>query len=191
MARSGPERMCVSSRSREAPDSMIRLVRHPVTGVIVVDLPGKLPGRGAWVLPHRVSDLKKKPGKLTRALGAEVDTSELDTLVRDAIVRAILDGISMAAASGSLVGGHDRLAHELRQGGLSAVIVASDASSRTVASLERALDEENRVAFVKVPLGRDALGERTGRGPRAALGVRSTRGAAFLRRQLRRLRDLG
>ena len=195
----GPQRTCVACREHDAPDAMVRLVRHPVTGAIVPDLAGKLPGRGAWVHPRAacVADLVKRRGKLGRALQGPVDASTLPDVLREALVRAASDGISMAAASGSLLGGHDRLVQGLHSGAIRMVIVASDVSPRTLASLERAATEavegtdEPRAIFVTLPLTRDELGQRTGRGSRAALGVRSTRGSAFLRRQLRRLRDLG
>lgn len=188
------ERMCVACRERAAPDALVRLVRHPVTAEIVVDLPGKLPGRGAWVHPERrcVQDLQKKGGKLARALDGSVDASDLRERILAALHRAAADGISMASASGSLVGGHDRLVKELLGGAVEQVILASDASPRTVASIRRAAQEaEQDVVFVELPFTRDDLGSRTGRGARAALGVRPTRGSAFLRRQLRRLGNLG
>lgn len=194
MAGKGAERMCVACRERARPDELVRLVRHPVTGDIVVDLPGKLPGRGAWVHARRscVEDLERKGGKLSHALDGKVDATGLADRVRAAVLRAVEDGISMAAASGSLIGGHDRLVTDLRHGTVTTVIVAHDASPRTLASLRRAADdEESDVVFVEVGIDRDGLGQRTGRGARAALGVRATRGSAFLRRQLRRLRDLG
>jgi len=197
-------RTCVACREKAGADELIRLVRHPVDGTVVVDLPGKLPGRGAWVHPTAacVGQLQKKGGKLAHALKGQVDTSDLGERIRAALHRAALDGVSMAAASGSLVGGHDKLAGELAAGGLRLVVVADDASPRTIESLRtaasRAVQEAAElgepvvdVHFVTLPIGREALGTRIGRGARAALGVRPTRGSAFLRRQLHRLRDLG
>jgi len=200
----GPQRTCVGCRDKGGSDELIRLVRHPVQGIVVVDLPGKLPGRGAWIHPRAacVTPLTKKAGRLGHALGGPVETKDLAEVIQEALHRAALDGVSMAAASGSLVGGHDKLVSEILAGAVRQVVLADDASPRTVQSLRTAADRAREeaeeagervhdVIFVTLPIGREALGTRTGRGARAALGVRPTRGSAFLRRQLRRLRDLG
>jgi len=47
------------------------------------------------------------------------------------------------------------------------------------------------VVFTVAHLDRDALGARVGRAPLAAVGVLPEGSAVHLRRQLRRLRDLG
>lgn len=169
----------------------MRLVRHPVDGTVVVDLPGKLPGRGAWVHPTAacVGRLEKQGGRLSHALKGPVQVDGLLEQLRSRVMAALLDGLSMASASGSLVGGHDQLSQALRDGRIRQVVVARDASPRTVESLRRAAPEG--VDFVNIDVGREDLGARAGRGARAAVGVLPTRGAAHLSRQLRRLRDLG
>ena len=148
-----------------------------------------------------ISILKKHPRAQKRSF-RKVETKDLAEVIQEALHRAALDGVSMAAASGSLVGGHDKLVSEILAGAVRQVVLADDASPRTVQSLRTAADRAREeaeeagervhdVIFVTLPIGREALGTRTGRGARAALGVRPTRGSAFLRRQLRRLRDLG
>jgi predicted RNA-binding protein YlxR (DUF448 family) len=186
-----PVRTCVACRERDDPDSLIRMVGHPESGEVVVDLSAKLPGRGAWVHPRQtcVDRLQAKPAMLHRALRAEVDVGGLRERIRARVLEAALDGLSMASASGSLVGGHDQLSAALRSDAVRMVVTANDASPRTLASLQNAASDD--VIFVQLELGREALGERIGRGARAAVGVRSTRGAAHLRRQLRRLHGLG
>lgn len=185
------ERTCVACREKTGPDDLVRLVVSP-DGVLVVDARGRLPGRGAWVHPRSacVDALEKKPGKLRHVLQQpELQTSDLKARLLDVVVRALGEGLSMAAASGSLVGGHDVLSRELEAGRVAMVACASDAAERTTTSLQRVAGED--VTFVTIPLGREALGARVGRGPRAAVGVLPTRGAAHLRAQLRRLADLG
>lgn len=186
-----PVRSCVACRERGDPDELIRLVAHPVTGGVVVDLPGKLPGRGAWVHPRAacVTKVCAKAGVLSRALRTQVTIEGLGEQIRQRVVDGVLDGLSMAAASGSLIGGHDKLSAALREGTVRVVVTASDASARTLQSLHDAAPDE--VVFVPLGIRREDLGRRIGRGERAAVGVRSTRGAAHLRRQLRRLHGLG
>jgi len=168
------------------------LVAIPDDGEVIPDLPGKLPGRGVWVHPRAacVSRLEKEPRRVGHGLRAEVRTAGLAQRIRQAVLSATLDGISMASASGALVGGHDQLRKALVIGRVEDVIVATDASPRTIASLREVAAPE--VVFVQLDgVDKGSLGQRTGRGARAALGVYSVRGSTHLRRQLRRLSGLG
>jgi ribosomal protein L7Ae-like RNA K-turn-binding protein len=117
-----------------------------------------------------------------------VSSDGLREQVIDVIGRAALDGLSLASAAGAIVGGHDALVRELTAHRIAAVVGAEDASERTITSLKEAAGPD--VSFVVLPLDRDALGQKVGRGPRAALGVTSSRSASHLRQQLRRLRQL-
>lgn len=185
-----PERTCVACREKGTPDQLLRLVCEPGTDRVIVDLKGRLPGRGAWVHPRSacVERLQAQGGRLAHVLKQPVQVDDLASVIRERIMGAVLDGLSMAAASGSLVGGHDRLRAALIGGEVTAVVVASGASERTLSSLRQVAEG---VPFVPVALDAGELGDRIGRSARAALGVRSTRGAAFVRLQLRRLADLG
>lgn len=184
------ERTCVACRGQGDDNELVRLCLAP-SGELVVDLKGKLPGRGAWVHPQRscVDQVAKKPGGLARTLRGKVDASDLLERMRAIVLQSALDGLSQAAAAGALVGGHDALARELEAGRILMLVQAEDASERTVASLQAAAGDN--VPMVILPLGRNDLGARIGRGPRAALGVAPSRAARHLRLQLRRLRQLG
>ncbi|MCO4745181.1 MAG: DUF448 domain-containing protein [Proteobacteria bacterium] len=183
-------RTCVACREEadRDGDDLIRLVRSP-DGRAIVDLRGKLPGRGAWVHAKAscLSRVEKRPGALR--LGGPVVVEGLSESVQKLVVAAALDGLSMAQAAGAVIGGAQQLESALQKGMIHSVIVASDAADRTVAKLREAAEE--RVAFVTLPLSTDELGPRIGRGPRAAVGVTSSRAGVHLRRQLRRLADLG
>ncbi|MFE5342113.1 YlxR family protein [Isoptericola sp. NPDC056578] len=50
---SGPVRTCVGCRERDQRSALLRLVLEPSgrEGVLVVDVRGCLPGRGAWIHP--------------------------------------------------------------------------------------------------------------------------------------------
>jgi predicted RNA-binding protein YlxR (DUF448 family) len=185
-----PVRTCVACRVDGPPDGLIRLVAHPDTGEIVVDVPGRLPGRGAWVHPARacVEKVERQGGRLGHALRATVSTDGLGAQIRARVHDAVLDGLSLAAASGSLIGGHDRLREALEKREIAIVAVAVGASPRTLASLREVAGE---VPFVPIDLGADALGERLGRGSRAAVGILRTRGAAHALRWLPVLAALG
>ena len=155
----------------------------------MVDLRARLPGRGAWVHPRHscLERLESKPGLLARALRTPVSAEGLERAVRDAIWAAVLDGLSLAAAAGGLIGGHDALRDALRSGTVVELISASDASERTL----RSLLELGGTTHTPLPIDRASLGNRVGGGTRAALGILDVQASTHLRRQLQRLRQLG
>ena len=183
-------RTCVVCRGKEGSDELVRLALAP-DGALFLDMRGKMPGRGAWVHGSRacLDALKERPALAGRALKANVGAADLVPALREATVAALLDGLSFAAAAGVLIGGHDQLEGELRAGTILEVVVASDASERTVNDLRNAAAPN--VPFTQVPYDRDTLGQRVGKGARAALGVQRSRAAHHLLVQLRRLRGLG
>jgi len=184
-------RTCVTCREACDASELVRIVVAP-NGEAVVDLRGKLPGRGAWLHPRVqcVERVVRRPAALRRALKAPgIELSSLDVAIRGAVVRASLDALALCARSGSLVGGHDALVRALRDGKVIAVAIANDAAPRTIKDLRAAMGRE--VPFVEIPLTRDALGQQIGRGPRAAVGAIPSAGGQYLRDQLRRLTELG
>jgi uncharacterized protein len=185
----GPERSCVACRGPAPRDELIRLARSP-DGVAVVDLKGSLPGRGAWVHPTTacVTAVEADPRLLHRAFDAPTATEGLLASSREVVHRALLDGLSLAAAGGAVIGGHDAIENAARLGQLVALILASDAAERTVKDVIAAGPE---LPVTRLTLDRDSLGRRVGQAPRAALGVTRDRAAAHLVRQLHRLRGLG
>ncbi|MCB9696089.1 MAG: DUF448 domain-containing protein [Alphaproteobacteria bacterium] len=187
----GAVRTCVACRGEAVRDDLIRLVQHPDDGSVVVDLRATLPGRGAWVHPTRVcvEKIEAQPSLLSRAFKGQVRAPGLAAAVRDAVERALLDGLSLAAAGGGLVGGHDAIVQALAGGEIELLVLASDAADRTIRDLLRAAPEG--MPAVPVTLDREALGSRVGSAPRAALGVRPTGSTVHLRRQLRRWVGLG
>lgn len=162
-----------------------------VDGRAAVDLRGRMPGRGAWVHCTRacLDGVIARPSSLRKALGEVPDVTGLEADLTAVLHSAALNGLSMAQASGSLVGGQTLLSNALQDGVISYIVLASDASERTVRTLQQ--QSGDAVVFCSLPLDREALGRRIGKGARAAVGVRASRGSLHLRTQLRRLVDLG
>jgi len=136
-----------------------------------------------------VQKLEAKPGMLNRPLRAKLTEVELTEPLTQQVLAGLMDGLSMAAAGGALVGGHDALCTALRHREIIAVAVANDASDRTLESLRGEAGQD--VVFAEVPLDRGTLGGQTGHGSRAAVGATRDGAAIHLVRQLRRLRNLG
>lgn len=189
MSRPRAERSCVVCRSKGEPDELVRLTPAP-DGTVVVDFRGKLGGRGAWCHPGCLGTLEQQPGRLKRPLRATFPSGPWEQQFRDALTRALEDGLSMASAAGALVGGNALLQEALGKGEVDEVLVANDASARTLRQLREAAPEG--VTFTEVPwMSAASLGHRIGRGLRAAVGIRPSRASRHLRVQLRMLRRLG
>ncbi len=172
-----PVRTCVSCRGEGGRHDLVRIVAGP-DGSAVVDYRSRLPGRGAWLHVERpcVDRVIARPGVLSKALRGQIDSSDLRGQLVGHVQRA-------------LAGGFDVLSKALAARQTDLVLVAEDAAERTIAGLERVAADE--VVFVKAPVGRDELGTRIGRGPRAALGVLRSSATTHLRRQLHRWEAVG
>lgn len=73
-----PQRTCVGCREVQGKRSLIRLVRTP-SGV-VVDLEGRVPGRGAYLHDRRSCWEKGLSGSLERALRTKLSAQEKEQL---------------------------------------------------------------------------------------------------------------
>jgi predicted RNA-binding protein YlxR (DUF448 family) len=182
-------RTCVVTREEHGPDALVRLCVGP-DGRVEVDYRGKLGGRGAWVLPRRevVAQAEAKPAILRRALDApEASVEGLLERVRAANLRAMLELLSLAARAGAIAGGAEQVEGAALAGALTALVVATDASERSVAHATAAAPS---LPVLNVPLDRDALGQRVGKGPRAVLGLRPSAVTRALLRELRTMEGL-
>jgi predicted RNA-binding protein YlxR (DUF448 family) len=75
-----PIRTCVACRTTGDKSSLIRIVRTP-SGEILVDLTGKMPGRGAYLCPSlECLRRARKEKKLSRALRAEISEETVQRL---------------------------------------------------------------------------------------------------------------
>lgn len=178
------ERSCILTRQKADQSDLVRLVLSP-EGELFVDYRAKLPGRGAWVYPRAavLQALEGKPKVLARAFQQPVDAVGLLEKVRHANRRALMDALSLAARSGALVGGGQRVRDALNEKKCAALIFASDASDRLKADLERRV--EGVPAFF-LHLNRADLGAQIGKGPRAVMVVMSSKPGRHLIRELQR-----
>jgi predicted RNA-binding protein YlxR (DUF448 family) len=185
-----PLRTCIATRAELPRDELVRLVGSP-DGEVVLDVRGKLPGRGAWLAPtaEALQRLERSKARVERDLGARLDVAAIAQALRDATVRGVREGLSMGAASGALILGRDVLERALLDGRVGLVAVASDCAERTSSALEDAAGGE--AEFVPVPLTTVEIGHLVGRGLVAAVGVPDSGVTRWLQAQLRRLSVLG
>ena len=176
--------MCVVTRERHRAVDLVHLVAME-DGSIAVDRAGKLDGRGAWVRADRdtLLALEKRSSPLARALKAEVRTDGLLDRVRAANLAQVLDLLSLASRAGRLASGSDQAETAAKAGEIVAFIVASDASPKSVEAATAA----RGLPVYPLPLDREALGLRIGKGPRAVVGLRPGGPTSSLVEQLRRM----
>ncbi len=149
-ATGGPVRQCAVTRERLSQDSLIRFVRSP-DGLVVPDIFGKLPGRGAWVTARR-SEVSEglKIGVFSRAFKAE--SSPMDGLVEEIerqLAQRCIGLLGMAKKGGLAVLGFDQVRAYIRKQAPGWLLEASDGAEdgrNKVHFLAKAIYEDVKVA---------------------------------------------
>ena len=126
-----PERRCIATGQTGPKSGLIRFVAGP-EGVVVPDLAEKLPGRGIWVGADRAA-LEKAVAKRLFARGAKATVTAPETLVADveaALVRRVVELISLARKAGQAVAGYEKVKDWLVKDEAALLFQASDGSER-------------------------------------------------------------
>ena len=146
----GPVRQCAVTRERLAPDALIRYVRSP-DGVVVPDVFGKLPGRGAWVTADKdVLEDGLKQGVFSRAFKAQ--STPMEQLIQEVerqLVQRCNGRLGMAKKSGVAVLGFDQVRAYIRKQPPGWLLEASDGAEdgrNKVHFLAKAIYEDVKVA---------------------------------------------
>jgi ribosomal protein L7Ae-like RNA K-turn-binding protein len=116
-----------------------------------------------------------------KSLRREVDATGLLDKVRAANDAAVIHALTLAARSGSLVAGGQRVRESITSGNALAAIFASNCSPRMKADI---ISRCKGLTCVEFPLTVDELGERIGKGQRAVLIVISSSTGRNLLREL-------
>jgi predicted RNA-binding protein YlxR (DUF448 family) len=136
----GPERMCVVTRERRAPEDLIRFVAGP-EGTVVPDIRAKLPGRGIWVTAR--NDLVEEAVRrqaFSRGLKATAKADKTLPADVDALLeRDCLQSLSLANKAGTVVTGFTRVETAIAGGNIALLLHASDAGVDGMRKLLQAL----------------------------------------------------
>jgi predicted RNA-binding protein YlxR (DUF448 family) len=188
----GSERRCILTGETSARDDLVRLAISP-DGLVLPDVAGKAPGRGAWITPDRaLLEAARAEGSLRKALmrafkGAALTIpDDLADRVEAALTRQLAERLGLELRSGNIVMGSARIEEQARGGRIAVLLHASDSSEDG----RRKLDQAWRVGReaegsgergVVLPLDRTALSVALGRDNVVHLGVaghpRDTRAA--------------
>ena len=171
--RNQPQRTCLGCRQVKNQSDLIRFVRSP-DGEILVDLRGRLPGRGAYLCNSReciaaAADRQQ----FNRAFRCECQPAELSGLT-DRVARELLKHLAsllgMARKSAGLVAGSNAVLDALtRKKALSAIVLAKDISPKIGDKIRRKAARQNILTtelFDKMELGRIL-----GRAERSVVGL--------------------
>lgn len=134
-----PLRQCALTRDKLEQPKMIRFAAGP-DGVLVVDVAGKLPGRGVWLTANRDTvDTAIKKGVFSRALKQQVTApDDLSDQVEAALVARCQGLLGMAKKSGQVILGFDQARASIRKEEPGWVLEAADGSK----------DGRNKVHFL-------------------------------------------
>jgi predicted RNA-binding protein YlxR (DUF448 family)/ribosomal protein L30E len=166
------KRTCVGCQQVHPKAQLLRLVYGP-TGQILVDVHGKLPGRGVHLCAQRPCvEQALKGRRLQEAFRREVTLVPSDELVR-AMARVMeergLGYIRIARKAGRVVTGYTQVSRALRYGPVACLLVAEDTA------LERRREYEGWCAMHQIPcrlfLTKVRLGELAGRDESSAVGI--------------------
>jgi uncharacterized protein len=177
-----PERTCVGCLQSHPKGLLIRLVCDP-TAQLLVDVYGKLPGRGAYICPERpCAERAIKPARLQEAFRHEVTPCSVDELVRamaHVMETRALACIHMARKAGRVVSGYSQVSRALMHEPVACLLVAADIAR------ERRREYEGWCANRRIPcrsfLTKARLGELAGRDESSALAILDPRFGERLR----------
>lgn len=125
----GPQRTCIVTREKRAPDDMIRFVAGPDASV-VADLKRNLPGRGVWVTCAKdlVAQAVRKQlfarGLKTQAKAAETLPEDIDRLLE----KEALQALSIVNKAGGVTCGAAKIEQSIDRGFVEFLTHARDGS---------------------------------------------------------------
>jgi predicted RNA-binding protein YlxR (DUF448 family) len=174
-----PERRCVLTGRGAGRETLLRLALGPpgADGLcpVLPDALARAPGRGAWISVNRAELAEAlASGRLRGALSRAFKTGRLDiaedlpALAELGLRRALLDRLGLELRAGLLIFGSDRIDRAAREGRVTALYHASDASEDGARKLDQAwrVGEDavgTNLAGARLPLDRTALSVALGR----------------------------
>ena len=190
--RKQPQRTCLGCRQVKDQSELIRFVRSP-DGEILVDLKGRLPGRGAYLCNSRqCMEAAVSRQQFSRAFRCEcqpADVSGLADKVALELLKHLGNLLGMARKSASFVAGSNAVLDALtRRKSLSIIALAEDISPQIGEKIRRKAQRQNVLTtelFDKMELGRIL-----GRAERSVVGLPDGKLADAFIGDLRRYKDI-
>jgi len=145
------QRHSIVTRQLHDKADLIRFCLSP-EGVVVPDLKGVLPGRGAWVELSRVAVERAVKRKLfARALKDEVIVStDLAAQVEQLLCQAVLGSLTLARRGGGVVTGAGQVESAVRSGKVATVLHATCAAEDGKRKIAQAIFAARKQGFADV-----------------------------------------
>jgi len=139
------ERTCIITRHSGPADTMIRFVAGP-DGLVVPDLKGNLPGRGAWLTASRkVLEEAIRRKAFARSLKQDVRTAAtMPDMLDGLLVKAALGSLSLARRGGVVVTGALKVNTAIRAGAALMVLHATEAAQDSRRKIAQAVHAAGR-----------------------------------------------
>ncbi len=127
----GPQRTCLVSGTSTAKSELIRFVLSP-QGYVVPDIRNKLSGRGVYVTADKkLLERAMQKSLFSRGFGTNVSVpTELIATIESALVRRVIEYISLARKSGLAVAGFEKVKTWIKNYPVDVLLQASDGSLR-------------------------------------------------------------
>lgn len=172
-ARRQPQRTCLGCRQVKDQSSLIRVVRSPDSRILV-DLKGRLPGRGAYLCNDRrciEQAFRKQQFDRTFRQPCELATAEvLIAEIRQELLGRLANLLGMAKKSATFVAGSNAVLDSLsRKTSLAVIIVAADISTQ-IGEKIRYKAELKDIKVVEL-FNKAELGRILGRAERSVVGL--------------------
>lgn len=135
--RDDPERRCVVLGESGPASGLLRFALSP-DGIVVPDVAGKLPGRGAWLTPDRETLAKAVKRKaFARAFRTAVTLpDDLGGMIEGLLLRRLVDTLSLARKAGQAITGAEKVRARIQSGEAAVLLQASDGANDGVRRLE-------------------------------------------------------
>lgn len=187
-----PQRTCLGCRQVKDQDSLVRVVRSPDNDILV-DLRGRLPGRGAYVCNDRecVEQAVRKQ-QFNRAFRKEcnqVSTEDLLTAIRQGVLGYLTNLLGMARKSANFIAGSNAVMDALnRNTALAVILLATDISPQIGEKIRRKAGFRN-IKVLEL-FDKEELGRILGRAERSVVGLPDGKLADAFLKDLQRYQDI-
>lgn len=172
----GPERSCITCRTRRAPQFLLRLACSP-NDAVILDHTGRLPGRGVYVCFEGVCLRQAlQVGKLATAFRRAVTVPTFASAYHEAIAfltKRLGTCLGLAQKAGAVISGHTALGHALSRGMIVCLVITTDIAP-TRAEEYRAWGVQWDIPCLRL-FTKESLGNLLGKTHRSAVGLTENR----------------
>ena len=187
-----PQRTCLGCREVKDQGALIRVVRSPDNEVLV-DLKGRLPGRGAYVCMQRScideAVRKRQFDRTFRQQCKPVSTDGLLAAIRNELLNYLASLLGMARKSASFIAGSNAVLDALtRNTSLAVVLLAADISPQIGGKIRNKAGHR-QIKVVEL-FDKAELGRILGRAERSVVGLPEGKLADAFLKDLQRYQEI-